>query len=115
MVGAACAYFCAAAGLSVAVLDGAAVAGGTTSGGEGNILVSDKEPGPELDLALLSARLWRELGERLDGDRFELHAKGGVVVALRPDALAGLAAFTARQRDAGVDAVDVTPAELVEL
>ena len=35
--------------------------GGTTGAGEGNLLVSDKEPGPELDLALLSNRLWREL------------------------------------------------------
>jgi glycine/D-amino acid oxidase-like deaminating enzyme len=77
MVGAACAYYCAEAGLRVAVVERGAVAGGTTSGGEGNILVSDKEPGPELDLALLSVRLWAELGERF-GDAVELQAKGGV-------------------------------------
>jgi D-hydroxyproline dehydrogenase subunit beta len=115
MVGAACAYFCASAGLRVAVLDRGAVAGGTTSGGEGNILVSDKEPGPELDLALLSVRLWRDLGERLDGGRFELHAKGGVMVARTPAALAGLAELTTRQRECGVEAVDVAAAELAEL
>ncbi len=34
---------------------------GTTGAGEGNILVSDKEPGPELELALLSRAAWREL------------------------------------------------------
>ena len=39
------------------------VASGATGAGEGNILVSDKEPGPELELARLSRRLWRELGE----------------------------------------------------
>lgn len=37
------------------------MAGGTTGAGEGNLLVSDKEPGPELELALLSGRLWREM------------------------------------------------------
>ncbi len=60
MVGAACAYYAARAGLDVIVVDRASVAGGTTGAGEGNLLVSDKPPGPELGLALLSERLWRE-------------------------------------------------------
>ncbi|MGN6522816.1 MAG: FAD-dependent oxidoreductase, partial [Actinomycetes bacterium] len=65
MVGAAVAYFAARAGLCVVVLERGQVASGTTSGGEGNILVSDKEPGPELDLALTSQRLWLELADEL--------------------------------------------------
>lgn len=48
VVGAACALECAAAGLSATVVDRGAVASGTTGAGEGNLLVSDKEPGPEL-------------------------------------------------------------------
>ncbi|GAA5154943.1 FAD-binding oxidoreductase [Amycolatopsis dongchuanensis] len=115
MVGAACAHFCARAGLRVTVVDRGTVAGGTTSGGEGNILVSDKEPGPELDLALLSVRLWREFGERFGAEALELQPKGGVVVAQSPEAAAGLAKLAAAQRDSGVDARDVTPAELFEL
>lgn len=115
MVGAACAYHCSAAGLRVVVLDRGGVAAGTTSGGEGNILVSDKEPGPELDLALLSVRLWRDLGERIGVDRLELQEKGGVVVARTAAALAGLADLTARQRACGVDAVDVTADDLPAL
>jgi D-hydroxyproline dehydrogenase subunit beta len=112
MVGAACAYYCAAAGLRVGVVDRGAVASGTTSGGEGNILVSDKEPGAELDLALLSGRLWAELGE-LGG--FELDTKGGVVVARTADALAGLDALIGRQRACGVDVTRVGAAGLTEL
>lgn len=111
MVGAACAYYCAEAGLRVTVVERGAVAGGTTSGGEGNILVSDKEPGPELDLALLSGRLWTELGERF-GDAFELQHKGGVVVARVPAALAGLTALATKQRAHGVTAEEVDPREL---
>src|SRR5437588_7973598 len=90
IVGAACAFYCANAGLRVTVLDRGSIAGGTTSAGEGNILVSDKEPGPELDLALLASRLWSEL----DGEGFELEPKGGIVVARSArtsDALAELA------------------------
>jgi D-hydroxyproline dehydrogenase subunit beta len=115
IVGAACACYCADAGLRVTVLERASVAGGTTSAGEGNILVSDKESGPELDLALLSVRLWLELGDRIGADRLELQRKGGVVVAQTPEAAAGLAALTARQRALGVDVTDVPQAELFEL
>ncbi len=71
VVGAACAYYAARAGLDVVVVDRGAVAGGTTGAGEGNILVSDKEPGPELDLALLSNRLWRDLAGGDDGAKGE--------------------------------------------
>jgi glycine/D-amino acid oxidase-like deaminating enzyme len=115
MVGAACAYHCAAAGLRVEVVERGAVASGTTSAGEGNILVSDKEPGPELDLALLSGRLWAGLGERLGGERFELQAKGGVVVARDGAALSGLANLAARQRACGVDVTEVGPDGLADL
>jgi len=57
VVGACCAHYLIEAGLQVAIIDRGSVASGTTGAGEGNILVSDKEPGPELDLALLSRRL----------------------------------------------------------
>jgi D-hydroxyproline dehydrogenase subunit beta len=111
MVGAACAYYCAEAGLRVGVVERGAVASGTTSAGEGNILVSDKEPGPELDLALLSLRLWTSLGERV-ADGFELDPKGGVVVARTEAALTGLTSLAAEQRAAGVTAEVVDPTEL---
>ncbi|MEV0587716.1 FAD-dependent oxidoreductase [Nonomuraea sp. NPDC050310] len=94
VVGAACAYYAARAGLDVAVLDRGPVSGGTTGAGEGNILVSDKEPGPELDLAVHSNRLWRELAEVAD---FEFEAKGGLVVAETPEVLAQLTALAAKQ------------------
>ena len=101
VVGAACAYFAARAGLRVVVVDRGPVAGGTTSAGEGNILVSDKVPGPELELALYAQRIWRtDLGEH--GARWELEAKGGLVVARTATALATLRRLAAAQRAAGV-------------
>ena len=115
IVGAACAYYCAEAGLRVAVLERGAVAGGTTSGGEGNILVSDKEPGPELELALLSLGLWAELGRRFGAEQLELEAKGGVVVARDPRAHEGLVKLAAQQRERGIDVIEVNRAELFEL
>ena len=102
IVGAACALFASRAGLQVIVLERGSVAAGTTGAGEGNLLLSDKEAGPELRLALRSAALWASLGDELGGETFELERKGGVVVAGSAAGLAALRAFAADQRSAGV-------------
>jgi len=106
MVGAACAYYCGAAGLAVTVVERGSVAGGTTGAGEGNVLVSDKEPGPELDLARWSSDLWRKLADE-HGSAFEYEAKGGLVVAASTGELALLQRFADRQRSVGVVASPV--------
>jgi len=115
VVGAAVALAAARRGLSVVVLDRGPVAGGTTGAGEGNLLVSDKEPGPELDLALLSLRLWAEVSEHVvsaTGGGFEFEPKGGLVVSADTAALPALHDLAARQRAAGVDAIEVRATEL---
>ena len=114
IVGACCARACAQAGLSVIVVDRGSVASGTTGAGEGNILVSDKEPGPELDLALLSRELWAQMAGDL-GDSFELDPKGGLVVAARRETLEHLLNFAEGQRASGVVAEPIPPAELPRL
>ncbi|WP_432840191.1 NAD(P)/FAD-dependent oxidoreductase [Dactylosporangium sp. CA-092794] len=113
IVGAACAYHAVRAGLSVCVVDRGPLAGGTTGAGEGNLLVSDKEPGPELDLALLSNELWRAMagvpvGGATFGARAELDPKGGLVVAASDTTLTALAGLAAHQAAAGVTAEPVT-------
>ncbi|MEU6313031.1 FAD-dependent oxidoreductase [Streptomyces sp. NPDC047014] len=114
VVGAATAYYAARAGLSVAVVDRGPVAGGTTGAGEGNLLVSDKEAGPELDLALLSARLWTELAAVLPPET-EYEPKGGLVVAPDEATVKALRQFAEGQRAAGVDAVEVPAHALHDL
>ncbi|MGC5540087.1 FAD-binding oxidoreductase [Streptomyces griseus] len=102
IVGAACAFHAVAAGLDVTVLDRGPVGAGTTSRGEGNILLSDKEPGPELELARLSRELWDEVAAELGPESVEFETKGGLVVASTPEALTALHAFAARQAESGV-------------
>ncbi|MEV0907963.1 NAD(P)/FAD-dependent oxidoreductase [Streptomyces hokutonensis] len=114
VVGAACALYAARAGLDVVIVDRGPVSGGTTGAGEGNLLVSDKEPGPELDLALLSARLWKQLAQEI-GEFIEYEAKGGLVVASTPDGLTALEGFAGEQRTAGVFAEPVDAEALYDL
>ncbi|MFE9532786.1 NAD(P)/FAD-dependent oxidoreductase [Streptomyces sp. NPDC006691] len=114
IVGAACAHYAARAGLKVTVLDRGPVAGGTTGSGEGNLLVSDKAPGPELELALHSAELWRELAEQLPHG-VEYEPKGGLVVASDDAALTALRTFAAAQEKAGVTVREVAADRLPDL
>src|SRR5690606_10703170 len=66
--------------------------------------VSDKLPGPELDLALLSNRLWRTCADELDGSYgdIELEPKGGLIVTRSAAGLAALHETAAAQAAAGV-------------
>ena len=115
IVGAACAYSLAAAGLSVVVVDRAAVAAGTTGSGEGNVLVSDKAPGPELDLQLRSTELWRRYAHELARGSFELEAKGGLTVSSTPEQQEALSGLGRGQAGAGVDVRPVSPGDLADL
>jgi len=104
IVGAAVSACLAATGRSVCVIDRSGPLGGTTAAGEGNILVSDKLPGPELALALRSLALWRDFATTA-GVEFE--TKGGVVVAHNAGQLAALSAQAGGQRAAGVEATEL--------
>jgi D-hydroxyproline dehydrogenase subunit beta len=110
-VGAACAYYAAREGLTVHVVERGQIAGGTSSACEGNLLVSDKEAGPELDLALYSHSVWHgDLAEF--GHLWEFESKGGFVVAATEPGARALRERGVRQREAGIDTVDVDPADI---
>ncbi|WP_433192423.1 NAD(P)/FAD-dependent oxidoreductase [Nocardia sp. CA-107356] len=110
-VGAACAYFLAREGFRVQVLEQGQVASGTSSACEGNLLVSDKEAGHELDLALYSHSVWHDdLAEF--GQLWEFESKGGFVVASSPEGADALRELGARQRLAGIETVDVDAADI---
>ncbi|WP_216214982.1 NAD(P)/FAD-dependent oxidoreductase [Amycolatopsis aidingensis] len=115
IIGAACARELAGAGLAVTVLDRDRPGSATTAHGEGNVLVSDKGPGPELELAKLSRKLWphtlAELGETR-ASTVEWDPKGGIVVATTEQGARELAAFAGRQRAAGVVAEELDAGQL---
>jgi glycine/D-amino acid oxidase-like deaminating enzyme len=121
IIGAACARALARAGCDVTVLERGAVASGTSAMCEGNLLVSDKTPGAELDLAIDAANRWARVARELDeelGPEFppiEFEPKGGLVVSTTPDGTEPLRRFAATQRTAGVDAREVTVDEALQL
>jgi D-hydroxyproline dehydrogenase subunit beta len=95
----------------VCLVDRGEVSGGTTGLGEGNVLCSDKAPGPELELARLGLALYDEIEERL-GEAAGIRRKGALVVHTGQ---AGWAAEEARLealRGAGVECSLLKPADV---
>ncbi len=111
VIGAATAYFAARQGLSVTVLDKGLPASGTSSACEGNILVSDKELGPELELTRYSLGVWHhDLEEHKK--LWEFDSKGGIIVASRESSLASLHRVMAVQKSYGVDVEELDQSAL---
>ena len=67
-VGTAIAYFLARKNMDVILVEKAALAGGTSGRGEGDVLVSDKVPGFDSQLTKLSQDLFPEIANELDYD-----------------------------------------------
>src|SRR6218665_143636 len=114
IVGAACARALSGAAMNVTVLERGSTASATSPIFDGNLLVSDKGPGLELQLAQYAASLWSrtvadliaELGP--DFPPLEYERKGGLVAATTAEGAQPLLDFAARQRSAGGDAPELT-------
>jgi glycine/D-amino acid oxidase-like deaminating enzyme len=83
IVGTAVARELAVRGVAVTLVDRAGVSEGTTGRGEGNVLCSDKEAGPELELTRHALDLYDELDARM-GEDARILRKGALIV--HPDA-----------------------------
>src|SRR5881628_2253901 len=86
IVGAACAYECAAQGMRVAVVDREMVGGGTTAAGMGHIVVMDDSEA-QFALTRYSQLLWQELRPVLPAD-VEYEQCGTIWVAVDEEEMA---------------------------
>jgi len=109
IVGAAVARELAVRGVGVTLLDRGAVSSGTTGLGEGNVLCSDKDTGPELALTRAGLAVYAELEARM-GDVARIRRKGALIVHPDAETWAGEPARLARLGI--VDAELIGPEEL---
>jgi glycine/D-amino acid oxidase-like deaminating enzyme len=108
IVGAATAYALSSRGADVELLDAGEVSGGTTGLGEGNVLCSDKDAGPELELAVAGREMFDEI-ERRYGELARIRRKGALVVHRTEAGLAAEPARLERLQAAGVRCVLLEP------
>lgn len=114
IVGCATTYELTKRGVPVTLVDRGDVSGGTTGLGEGNALCSDKDAGPELDLAVAGMPLFDEL-EELIGEPARIRRKGALIVHPDEDTWAAEPARANRLRAAGVKADLLSPDAVREL
>jgi glycine/D-amino acid oxidase-like deaminating enzyme len=114
IVGTAVARELAVRGLAVTLVDRAGISEGTTGRGEGNVLCSDKEAGPELELTMHALDLFDELEARL-GDEARIMRKGALIVHPEAATWAAEPARLERLRAAGVEGELLGPDEVREL
>src|SRR4051794_19114901 len=103
IVGAATAWELARRGAAVTLVDRGGGSGGTTGLGEGNVLCSAKDAGPELALTVLGRALYDEL-DALLGDVARIRRKGALIVHPDERTWAAEPARAQRLRAAGVEA-----------
>lgn len=80
ILGAATAYHLTKFGAEVCLVERGAVASGTSGACDGQILIADRHPGPELELGKLALRRWDELARELPID-IEYEAGGSTLIA----------------------------------
>lgn len=101
IVGAACAYALATAGVTVRVVEQGCAAGGTSRACDGLILFSDKGSAAELEMAKDSAALWAKLSDALPLP-FHYERRGTIVIADTAEGLNAATEKAARLSAAGI-------------
>jgi glycine/D-amino acid oxidase-like deaminating enzyme len=104
IIGAACAFELAKAGRRVVVVDREHPNAGSSGACDGYVSVSTKTPGPALELASASQRLYQDLARELGAERIEYARRGGLMLIETPDEIAKMEAHASLLRAAGIKA-----------
>lgn len=113
VIGGACAYNLARAGVSVALLEKHEIAAGASGGSAGGVRQQNRDPA-ELPLAMAANPIWKTLEQELETD-LEYRRWGHLNLAEHEGQLPALEASVARQRARGLDIRMVYGSELREL
>ena len=114
IIGCSCAYYLSLEGMRVYLIEKGSLASGTSGACEGNVLIWNKRPGIELDLAMASASLYEELSEELPLD-IEFRRRGCLLIAEKPEDLAEIERRVKSLDDRGVPYQPVDRREALKL
>lgn len=102
VVGCACAYYLAKAGISTALVERNELAGGTSGACDGGVILQTKKPGVHLELAWESAQLFPNLAQEL-GQDFEYRSASVMLIVKNEAELAAARLFVQQQQAAGLE------------
>lgn len=111
IVGCACAYYLARAGVATRLLERGPIGSGASRAGMSHV-VTWEEPEPHLHLARASNRLYQTLGEELHAD-LEYRQTGSIAIVEKPESMPGMAAMVDRLQAWGLNCRMLSRAELL--
>lgn len=101
LIGTSTAYYLSKEGVDVTLVESQDIASGTSGACDKAIMMQSKAPGPVLELALKSARMYKSLEEELEAD-LEYREGGGMILFETQSELEAIHSLVARQREAGL-------------
>lgn len=102
LIGTSTAYYLAKSGVDVTLIESRDIAAGTSGACDQAIMLQSKNPGPTLDLALESAKLYENLEDELEDD-LEYKKGGGMILIETLEEMEAMQEMVKRQRNAGVN------------
>lgn len=102
LIGTSTAYYLAKSGAKVTLIDAKDIAAGTSGACDRAIMLQSKMPGPTLDLAIRSAKLYENLEEELEMN-LEYRKSGGMIIIETMEEKEAMISMVKRQQSAGID------------
>lgn len=102
IIGSSTAYYLTKRGAEVTLLEGKDIASGTSGSCDQAIMLQSKKPGPTLELAKESAKIYATLEEELQED-LEYKKAGGMIIIETLKEMEAIRVMVERQRNAGID------------
>lgn len=102
LIGTSTAYYLAKSGADVTLLESKDIASGTSGACDRAIMLQSKKPGPTLDLAKESAKLYENLEDELEAD-LEYRKGGGMIIIETMEEMKAMEDMIRRQQKAGID------------
>lgn len=102
IIGTSTAYYLTKLGVDVTLIEAKDIAAGTSGACDRAIMLQSKKPGPTLDLALESAKMYSTLEEELEKD-LEYRKGGGMILIETVEELSAMQDLVKRQQKAGLN------------
>jgi sarcosine oxidase subunit beta len=102
IIGLSCAYYLTLENKKVALVEKNQIGSGASGSCDDMILLQSKKPGKNLELAIESLKLYKDLNDSLNCD-IGFHNRGGMILIDKPEHLSFMEDYVSKQKDYGLD------------
>ena len=101
VIGTSVAYYLSKTGMKIALLERGDLASGTSSRCDGNVLISDKQPGLDTKMTYTTQLLLKELTKEIPAEKFDYYQRGSLYVVESEEEFQIASEFVKKQSEDG--------------